>query len=104
MKLKSDGAVRYSLGEQRIFALLKESPRDSAEIADLYYGAEIPFHGRHIVIGLLAGLIKKTEANNEPFQIMKTKRAGPHPMAFWLKGTSTQHHRQAERLKTRGTH
>jgi hypothetical protein len=81
--------IKYSRGEQGIFALLPQSssaPLSSTDLTLLKYQkkAAIPFNGRKIVIGLLASLKKKVEANDEPFRILSTPRAGPLPISFWV--------------------
>lgn len=87
--LRSNGAIGYSQGEQRIFALLPcgaEAALSSTSIVAEFYGAKKaqPFHGRKVVIGLLSSIRRKAMANAEPFIIKSTQRSGPRPMSFWL--------------------
>jgi hypothetical protein len=84
--LRSDARVRYSPAEREVFALLRESPRDSAVISRLRYGTNgaMPFNGRKIVIGALRSLVRKARVNGEPFRIAHSRRSGPIPMSFWL--------------------
>lgn len=83
--LRNNGAVSYSPAERKIFALLREEPKDSSLICRLRYGKKkIPFNGRKIVIGALSSLARKVRINKEFFKIASTKRAGPRAMAFWI--------------------
>jgi len=87
--LRDRTELRYSRGERGIFALLPQGGNEPLSSTDLTLrkykkAAAIPFNGRKIVIGLLASLKKKVEANDEPFRIMSTPRAGPLPISFWV--------------------
>lgn len=79
--------MKYSAGEEKMLGTLRKGRKRAAsslEIAEQFYAGDIPFHGRKIVISLLASLSKKAEANGEPFRVGRTKRRGPHPVSFWL--------------------
>ena len=85
-KLKIDGKVKYSRGEQACFKALGAKPRSSTDVVNAVYktSKEVPYNGRKIVIGMLASLRRKMLANKEPFKLMNTERQGPHPIEFWL--------------------
>lgn len=86
-KLKSDGKVKYSNGEQACFKALSAQARSSTDILGKIYPKNgVPYNGRKIVIGQLASLRRKMQANREPFKLLNTERSGPHPMEFWLEG------------------
>jgi hypothetical protein len=86
-KLKIDGKVKYSNGEQAAFKALSVKPRSSTDVMKVVYSAkEAPYNGRKIVIGMLASLRKKMLANKEPFKLLSTERRGPWPIEFWLEG------------------
>ena len=89
MNLSLDPKVRYSPGEQRLFALLNQKPIPSTVLAGKYYRGDVgvPYHSRKIVIGLADSLRKKVIINREPFRVIKSNRKGPHPIEIWLELT-----------------
>jgi hypothetical protein len=78
--------VRYSKTERELFKLLPPGGGriDSIELTAKHYSGEAPFHGKTIVVGLINSLMRKLEANGEPFRICKTGLSGPKPIEFWL--------------------
>ncbi len=77
--------VRYSPTEQRLRALLRREPKTTEELTRaLYRGRVAPYHARKAVVGALTSLASKTDANDEAFRVARTRRAGPHPISFWL--------------------
>lgn len=85
-KLKIDGKVKYSKGEQAAFKALGEKARSSTAMLEKVYDGEVPDNGRKIMIGMLKSLRRKIATNREPFKLCNTERQGPHPMEFWLEG------------------
>lgn len=85
-KLKTEGKVKYSKGEQATFKALSDKPRSSTAILGKIYPDEIPYTGRKVMIVMLQSLRRKMLINKEPFKLVNSKRAGPHPMEFWLEG------------------
>lgn len=87
-KLKIDGKVKYSNGEQAAFKALSDKPRSSTVIIDKVYSntTNEPYNSRKIIIGVLKSLRAKMLANKEPFKLLSTERSGPNPMSFWLEG------------------
>ena len=85
--LKANG-VKYSPSEQRLFALLPKSgrqSRDSAQLAAAFYkGRKPPQHARTTVVGAMRSLARKMAKNKEPLRVQIGKRQGPHPIDFWL--------------------
>lgn len=91
-KLKTDGKVKYSKGEINAFSALGSKPRSSTDIMSKVYPKTgpayiLPYNGRKIVIGVLASLKRKMLVNREPFKLLSTERAGPHPIEFWLEAS-----------------
>lgn len=82
--LSKGGAVRYSSGEQRIFALLSERPVTTTKLTKRYYNGNFPSNGQKSIISFLNYLTMKVKANKEPFVIKKSKRNGPHPIEVWI--------------------
>lgn len=85
-KLKTDGKVKYSKGEQNVFKSLSATPRSSTVLLDKVYPKDAPYNGRKIMIGMLKSLHRKMLENKEQFKVMNTDRNGPHAMSFWLEG------------------
>jgi hypothetical protein len=83
-KLKTDGKVRYSKGEQKLFKLLSTRKLSSTELVERYYNGNETFNSRKIMIGLLRSLGRKMAANRESFKLLSTDRSGPRAMFFWL--------------------
>ena len=85
---KENLKVRYSLGEQSLFALLPQSGAQvtSAILTKKFYGSRIEevYNARKIIICMLASLMRKADFNKEPFRIKKTQRTGPIPISFYL--------------------
>jgi hypothetical protein len=85
----NNGGTPYSERERSVFKLL---PKDGKRIStktlaqkffkknsdDLHQNANV------VIIGVMRSLRWKMEKNNEPLRIMKSARAGPHPLEFWL--------------------
>lgn len=83
----SAGKLRYSPMEQSILALLPDDGTkvSSEQIVELHYGKrKRPFNARKIIIGVLRGLIQKSNRNRESFKIHKSARKGPYPIMFWI--------------------
>lgn len=78
--------VDYSPAERALFELLPVKPKriSSTELVTQRYGSEVPFHAQSIIRSTMDSLIRKIEANREPFRVLKTPRAGPKPTEFWL--------------------
>lgn len=85
-KLKSDGKVKYSNGEQAAFKALSVKPISSTDMLEKIYTTDEPFNSRKILIGTLKSLRRKIQTNREPFKLVSSERNGPHPMEFWLEG------------------
>jgi hypothetical protein len=85
-KLKIDGKVKYSKGEQAAFKVLSATPRSSTMMLEKIYTktTDEPFNSRKILIGTLKSLRRKILANREPFKLCNSERNGPHAMEFWL--------------------
>ncbi len=61
----------------------------SNEIVDDWYSnirpkSNRPFNDRQIVIGLINSLRTKLDHNRDKYAILKSKRAGPHPIRIRL--------------------
>ncbi len=93
VKLSTEVKVSYSEAERRMFDLLPVGIKNAVTVQDLLdskqesaNGAEAPFRS-HAMAGIRAtigNLSRKIEANEEPFRVMKSARAGPHPINFWI--------------------
>jgi hypothetical protein len=84
----NNGGTPYSVRERNVFKLLpKDGKRISTEqLAKKYYkrnhGSQM--HANANIIGIMRSLIRKIEVNKAPVRIMKSARAGPYPVEFWL--------------------
>lgn len=80
--------IRYSTGEQSLFALLPKDGKliTSAALSRKHYGSReaAVYNARKIITGTINSLSRKIEFNNEPFRLRKTDRSGPIAMRFWL--------------------
>lgn len=86
-KLKIDGKVKYSKGEQAAFKALGDKARTSTIMLEKFYPDKVmPENGRKIMIGMIKSLRHKMQMNREPFKLCSSERKGPHPMEFWLEG------------------
>jgi hypothetical protein len=83
MKLKK---IRYSDLETRILELI---PKNGVKISTIeitnrvYRPGEAPFNARQTVLHGLNRLILKSDENEEPWEIFKSKRRGSQPAYFW---------------------
>ena len=85
MKLKTDGHMKYSARESRVFSLLRTQEQSTLILCQQFYQPKRPpFHGRQIILGLLSSLARKAIANRESFRVRKSSRAGPYPISFWV--------------------
>lgn len=79
----------FSLKEERLLSLVPSIPKtiSSIDLATSYYAAEDgepPLNAQKIVIGRMDTIGKKLAHNQDPRRLHKSKRAGPHPIEFWL--------------------
>ena len=83
----NNGGTPYSKRERSVFKLLpKDGKRISTkQLAAKFYGHDdLHQNANVVIIGVMRSLIWKMEKNKEPLRIMKSARAGPHPLEFWL--------------------
>jgi hypothetical protein len=84
--MRKDGKIRYSPLETRILELI---PKDGSKITTeeitnkVYRPGEAPFNDRATVLHGLNRLIAKSDENEEPWEIFKSKRRGSQPAYFW---------------------
>lgn len=90
-KIKKTRYVKYSPTEQEIFRLLPRAESrkiDTETLTKKFYEMRkvknLPYNGRIIVNGSVRSLMRKAVRNREPFKIMHTGRAGPHPAYVWI--------------------
>jgi len=88
--LSNGRVVGYSPRERDVFAaLVKADEAISTErLSEIVFSGDPRFHARTLLSGALRSLVKKVEANNEPFSIMTTGRAGPNSMKVWIQKRS----------------
>jgi hypothetical protein len=78
--------IRYSDLETRILELI---PKNGSKISTIeltnrvYRPGEAPFNARQTVLHGLNRLILKSDENEEPWEIFKSKRRGSQPAYFW---------------------
>lgn len=79
----------YSPAEIKLLDIIRQvtkdgRPIDSATLHDMYYGDEQdkPWHGQRFVNSAMDSLRMKADHNNEPYMIVKSKRAGQKPIEF----------------------
>lgn len=86
MKMRPDGRVKYSASEKRAFSLLRPQEQSTHVLCRKFYGAKkrLPYHSGQIIVNLMASLTRKAAINRESFRVAKSRRAGPHPITFWL--------------------
>ena len=84
--LSEDPFISYSPRERDIFAaLLKAGKAISTEkLSELVFADSPRFHARTLLGGALRSLMKKIDANEEPFKVVTTGRAGPNSMKVWI--------------------
>lgn len=75
----------YSHGQRTLFALLPKNGR-SITTAELVrkrknWPVQFPAQG---MSGAMRALMGKVAANDEPFRICKSYRAGPHQVRYWI--------------------
>ena len=74
--------------EQALLSLLPldGSPLTTWELAASYYGDELPRvqHARTIIQGRMSSIVRKSRLIPGHRPVMKSARAGPQPMKFWL--------------------
>ncbi len=77
----------FSLKEEKLLSLIpKDGVISSIALAERYYDdePERPLNAQKIVIGRMDTIGKKLEHNGDARRLKKSKRAGPHPIEFWL--------------------
>lgn len=84
----------FSMREERLLALVPAAPAriTSVALASAYYlsdhpdneGDDIPLNAQKIVVGRMDTIAKKLAHNGDTRRLQKSKRAGPHPIEFWL--------------------
>jgi hypothetical protein len=85
----NNGGTPYSIRERSVFKLLpKDGKRISTKkLAQRFYKKnenDLHQNANVVIIGVMRSLMWKMEKNKEPLRIMKSARAGPHPLEFWL--------------------
>lgn len=84
-KLANNPQFKYSSAEKRLFSILSTTPKDTLELADAFFAnQERPLFYREAINSALANMIRKVDANIEPFRIVKSRRRGPQPIEFHL--------------------
>lgn len=86
-KLKDDdeAAVPYSKAERAVFGAIPRTRFETTSVVlDKMYGEAQPYHGRNMFNSLVRNLIRKMNLNNEPIEIKRTPRRGPHPILLRL--------------------
>lgn len=78
--------VSYSPRERDVFAALLAANKaiSTEKLSELVFKNDPKFHARTLINGAIRSLMKKVEANEEPFLILSTGRAGPNPMKVWI--------------------
>jgi hypothetical protein len=99
LELSQIELVKYSLTEERIFAILKSlkgATIDTEELTRKFYKGKVPMHGRTIISGTFNKLIDKVERNCEvrkknnwpgfetQFRICRSERSGPISTVVWI--------------------
>ena len=81
----NDPRYRYSPSEKRLFLLLSEYPKDTMDIALAFYPVkDRPLFPSETITKILKNLIRKVDANEELFQIVKSPRRGPYTVDYHL--------------------
>jgi hypothetical protein len=78
--------INYSPLETRILELIPEdgSKINTIELTNkVYKPGEAPLNARQTVLWSLNRLIFKSDENEEPWEIFKSKRKGSQPAYFW---------------------
>lgn len=81
--------ANFSLKEERLLSLIPVGLDgiSSTELASRYYADDpqgAPLNAQKIIIGRMDTIGKKLAHNGDARRLRKSKRAGPHPIEFWL--------------------
>lgn len=84
--LGNDGTVKYAPAERDVFRVLNAQKKkiNSIELTLLLSNGEPAYNGVSLTGAALRSLARKVELNDEPFRIMRTRRAGPKPISWWV--------------------
>ena len=80
--------IRYSPLEQRILDLIPKDGRkiNTMELTNLVYNpGEAPVFARQAILHTANKLIFKSDENEEPWEIFKSRSKGGQPVYFWIK-------------------
>lgn len=78
----------FSMREEKLLALIPSAPSriSSSDLSAAYYvgDKQAPLNAQKIVVGRMDTIAKKLAHNGDARRLQKSKRAGPHPIEFWL--------------------
>lgn len=78
-------SIAYTPNEDRLLTILEiDKETDTRTIASKLYGRSPPRYAQNSVVSVLNNLTRKVRRNRERFRIRKSRRAGPHPIKFWI--------------------
>jgi hypothetical protein len=76
---------KYSPMEKKILDVIPSDGRkiNTLQLVDLIYDNKIPRYARESVLTCANALMRKSDENNEPWEIFKSKPRGPQPIYWW---------------------
>lgn|SRR5665213_1832497 len=85
-KMRFESKIRYSPLEQRILERIPENGRkiNTIELTNVVYKpGEAPFNARQTILHGANRLIRKSDENEEKWEIHKSKHRGSQSVYFW---------------------
>src|SRR5262252_5353666 len=87
LQLKESNLLSYSESERKLIKILhslRGKQIDTEKLTKRFYHGSVPFNGRTIISGCINSVIRKTNKNEEPFTIERSKRSGPISTKVWI--------------------
>jgi hypothetical protein len=77
--------VAYSESERKLFTLLGSKPKTTTKLVESFYkDKKRPFFDQTAFRATISTFIRKVDANEEDFVVVKSPRRGPQPSTYAL--------------------
>jgi hypothetical protein len=78
-------STKYSPMEKKILSVIPTDGRKihTLQLVDMIYDGKVPRYARESVLTCANALMRKSDENNEPWEIFKSKPRGPQPIYWW---------------------